>query len=1522
MVEEEPSGANSRFAVDSCVICRQNFEKDKAITVTEKGMMSLISFSKKRGHSMLYAHLTECISSTPIGKVLVHKHCRRDYTNQRRATCSRNIEEDQLPQAKRLRSSMSSFNWKENCMLCGKNIKFDARHPERSKIHNVTTLTMHDNLLECCDKRGDEWASEVQKRLHGCFDLVAAEAIYHSNCYSRFLLNKGNTLSTSSVLGRTKDREMLYWFQLLCHWLESDADAELYTLTELHAKMSEFSDGSDVYTLKWLKQKLHEHYEDFIFFADVEGRGTVLCFRNMASYIINDKWYSEKKENTEEEAERIVSAAAKIIRAEIREINYDTTSYPTNEDVADVNKGREWIPLHLQTFLKIVIQSELKQNSIGHSIVQSARPRSVITPTLFGIGVEMDHVFGSRWLVNELSRLGFSITYDEVNRYKQSVIQSESLDNLLAEYLPGAFTQWVADNVDRNVASLDGNGSLYGMGIIAVSTPKDNVPLITKSRVISRQQRVKVNELVRDKGIPILQYVIPHKQGLASVLYKSIIELQVPYTLPSELYSNLLWHSGWTFSNTTRLRANWSGFMQNAFSDCHVSSCKSEVLLLPIIDLSPSDDNCMYSTLIYIEDQAERLNIPTPCVTFDQPLWLKAVEMIQAKSLNMVCRLGGFHTMMSFMGSIGAMMKGSGLEEALETVYGPNAVSHMISGKSVSRALRGHFLVEAALVNKLMLVVLPYQEELVEHNEGEDTNDCEAYDDDPISDKMDVIEDKLSVDDVKNIYDLYEGIQLQSIAIADIAESKELLKLEGCLLKYKLFLAEKSRTAKLWLQYIEYVETLKLFVLAERTGNWNLHLIATEQMLNLFAATGHINYAKSSRLYLQLMRELPTDHPWLYCCFIEQGFHTVRRSDRYWAGLWTDLIIEQVMMRSIKSRGGLTRGRGVTESVHLQWIYSMHKCAGIHDAMTTATNLKHRTSEQHIEFGTSRSKRDYEDLRKIQSWFNQYEPFDPNQPKLCSLSSGLTASDDDGVNCDQTEQVGAKIHKKLDNMSIIDASIKRSDQVRSLDHLQPGIQVDKKKVTINPMLLFSRLIAVVQREEDMAQFFNYELTTIPTSLFKDNYLRKTDKSQLSRGLKNSVEPSALNIQAKYVLDGGALIHKLKWIKKGTYQDIVKQYVSYVRAKYGNCCIVFDGYKQGPSIKDHEHERRVKKACADIQLIESMEANVNQETFLSNEGNKAQFISLLSCYLKSDAQAVHNSPGDADTMIAACALQMAMEGKEVNVVADDTDVLILLMHHWTDAMADVYFLSETKKSQKKTLQVWRIRDLISKAGNIVTSQLLFIHAWTGCDTTSATFGQGKTNLVKKIQVCKEVQQIALLMSASSATPDEVGKAGVRLFVILFGGKDGDSLNSLRHVKFLEMVSASKVVDPQKLPPTERAAYFHSLRVPLQVMLWKMLTHEECQYNPEEWGWRLDGTRLNPVMTDLPAAPETLLKFVRCKCKPSSRNPCGTNACSCRKNGLKCVTACGDCRGVNCKNTDDIILELEEENFDLEDESTML
>ncbi len=48
-------------------------------------------------------------------------------------------------------------------MLCGELVGFDTRHPERNKIHTVTTLPMRDNLLECCGKRRDEQVAETNR---------------------------------------------------------------------------------------------------------------------------------------------------------------------------------------------------------------------------------------------------------------------------------------------------------------------------------------------------------------------------------------------------------------------------------------------------------------------------------------------------------------------------------------------------------------------------------------------------------------------------------------------------------------------------------------------------------------------------------------------------------------------------------------------------------------------------------------------------------------------------------------------------------------------------------------------------------------------------------------------------------------------------------------------------------------------------------------------------------------------------------------------------------------------------------------------------------------------------------------------------------------------------------------------------------------------------------------------------------------------------------------------------------------
>ena len=118
--------------------------------------------------------------------------------------------------------------------------------------------------------------------------------------------------------------------------------------------------------------------------------------------------------------------------------------------------------------------------------------------------------------------------------------------------------------------------------------------------------------------------------------------------------------------------------------------------------------------------------------------------------------------------------------------------------------------------------------------------------------------------------------------------------------------------------------------------------------MNLFAASGHINNEKCSRLYVQEMQGLSKTNLWLHQQFLD-GHHAVRRSGRLWAGLWSDLVIEQTLMRSIKCTGGLTRGRGFGENVQNIWAMSISHSAAIHEAMTKLSGVNVGSSDQNIE---------------------------------------------------------------------------------------------------------------------------------------------------------------------------------------------------------------------------------------------------------------------------------------------------------------------------------------------------------------------------------------------------------------------------------------------------------------------------------------------------------------------------------------------------------------------------------------------
>ena len=90
----------------------------------------------------------------------------------------------------------------------------------------------------------------------------------------------------------------------------------------------------------------------------------------------------------------------------------------------------------------------------------------------------------------------------------------------------------------------------------------------------------------------------------------------------------------------------------------------------------------------------------------------------------------------------------------------------------------------------------------------------------------------------------------------------------------------------------------------------------------------------------------------------------MRRTGKKWTGIWTDLSIEKILMKSLKDRAQVI-GKGIAKNVMHVWTKTMHQCAAVTEAMNKFI-LTPTTSNQHKEASSGRIKRDHGDFEKIQ----------------------------------------------------------------------------------------------------------------------------------------------------------------------------------------------------------------------------------------------------------------------------------------------------------------------------------------------------------------------------------------------------------------------------------------------------------------------------------------------------------------------------------------------------------------------------
>lgn len=1445
-----------------CAICEVEIENREQVVV-ERGLQNLMQASKDRGdekHTIFEV----------LGKVPLHKTCRKNYTRKSSiASANKENTRPRSPQASAvLRSEAKGFNFHSDCVFCGETASVpDSKLPKNRRLDvcNVATVEFRAKVLSICKQRSDEWGNEVDLRIANTIDLVAKQCRYHKDCYKRFM-----RIAKKELPGRPEDSDACSAFKKLCEYIESNDECQ-YSLSELKKIMIEVSHvrQEDCYSDHWLKSKLLSHYGSKVMCTELHSLHNIFSFSQTGQKILTEKWYRDRNTDNSSERLRIVQMAAKIIKEDICRTVYDCSIYPNNDDIKD--GGKHLVPATLEAFTNIVTATKTsptpenvvrKRTFINHSIIAASRPRSFISPLHIGLSVHLYRCYGSRHLIDVLHSVGACCSYAEATNYVNCAVNSPqpTVD-------PSSFLQFVFDNADVNTRTLDGLGTFHALGGIKCVTPEKAVskcpPL---PRIVGEKCDITSNQ------IPIIPYKKPPTSGLQKIIIKDLgndsrdadtIEnadtIEDADTIRKLLKVNMLWLVG--FMKVENEIPSWSGYMRSAVNTGTWEV--SRVLAVPFINLEPGNLTTLYSALTFAAKQSQ-LHNQVCVVTFDQPLFWKSIDIVESSPAgtivsDIVVRLGGFHLLMSFLGSVGYIMSGSGIEELWQIVYGKATVPHMMAGKAYARAVRAHILTAAALFSLIHDDIVSKSEE-----------------------SLDVLSE------------IVRQFFANVITENDVFECTALERYLNIFEKAKEELERSGRTAKLWLQYFDQIILMLNFLRAERTGDWKLHIKVVKGMLPHFHSSGHLHYAKCAHLYVQRMEDLCNKlSPEDFQRFTEEGYCSVRRSNRFWSGVSTDMCIEQILMRSFKAIGGLTHGRGISDSTLQRWVLSASACVEISEALTEFTGVS-TTNDQHSpETSKPRQLRDSKDFVKFVAWIKEHNPFHQLSGQLVNLSNGLVA--DESITCDSAVEIGTETMKSLSGMNFADVRMERRKKVVPLSKLTSGtLKVRNKDVILHSQQqLFHRMICLDKDKSELKAYFHYELATVPPSLFDSELLlRKGNKSSLVNAFKSEKDNFHLPSNTHYVLDGGNLLHCVVWPKPTTFGHILDSYTNYVESHYGkNCTVVFDGYPDRQSTKSAEQQRRAQsRNSRDVIFNDNTSTTIPKSDFLANKNNKRAIIASLVQKMRTKGYTVLQAESDADTLIVTAALDQIKLKNPTVVIGQDTDLLVLLTALAHTDVKELWFMRPGKcNTSPTTFNIQKEKQNMGETCEV----LLLAHAITGCDTTSAFYKKGKVRGLKLLQKHKELRDGMKPFYQQDSTKEAVKAAGEK-FILKLYGSNSKSLDELRYFMYNRIV-ANKKLDTSfhlaSLPPTSAAAEQHSYRVYFQIQEWL-----GNSFDPTEWGWCMKSGSLRPVPTTKEAAPTELLHLISCNCKQGC-----TNRCKCVRSGLLCSAMCGQCEGTTCSNS---------------------
>ena len=298
----------SNKMMDSCAICEQSLVDGKpTVQLRVKGRLGISKASKARR-----SHV-----KVKVGQY-VHVECRKNFIDPNRIVSDTRKTTSQAPSYS-LRSLSLPFNSSEHCLFCGKAAKLVDGRKRGYDVFPVRTVGFYSSIKKLCEKRNDEWGNVVAGRLACIGDLHIIDAVYHQSCSVNFRTFKNIPLQHTSSIeictqGRREEIQRMRAFQETTSYFEEN-DEEQLTVADLAKKMEECLEGTGykAYSIKYLKEKLKEHYGNQIIITEINGKPNVVTFRSNVDTLLFDFYKEQRLQDSQCDAMRIIKRAAVLI---------------------------------------------------------------------------------------------------------------------------------------------------------------------------------------------------------------------------------------------------------------------------------------------------------------------------------------------------------------------------------------------------------------------------------------------------------------------------------------------------------------------------------------------------------------------------------------------------------------------------------------------------------------------------------------------------------------------------------------------------------------------------------------------------------------------------------------------------------------------------------------------------------------------------------------------------------------------------------------------------------------------------------------------------------------------------------------------------------------------------------------------------------------------------------------------------------------------------------------------------------